>query len=119
MDEVKQSLANYFPELNHNEINGFNVKDSTRELNNKFYFIFLKDTEDDPRILKRMEVTEKLYQDRNLPTRTLELTGENIWFKIFSSLVLADWAAYYTALQYGLDPQQIPMVENFKKLILE
>ncbi|MEK7190512.1 MAG: bifunctional phosphoglucose/phosphomannose isomerase [Patescibacteria group bacterium] len=113
------AFYNVFPELNHNEINGFNVKDSTRELNNKFYFIFLKDTEDDPRILKRMEVTEKLYQDRNLPTRTLELTGENIWFKIFSSLVLADWAAYYTALQYGLDPQQIPMVENFKKLILE
>ena len=39
--------------------------------------------------------------------------------KIFSSLLLADWTAYYTALAYGLEPEQVPMVEEFKKLILE
>ena len=108
------AFYNVFPELNHNEMNSFDVKDST-----KFYFIFLKDIEDDKRVLKRMEVTEKLYKDRNLKVETIELKGENFWLKIFANLVLADWVSYYTAALYGLKPDQVPMVEEFKKLILE
>jgi len=113
------AFYNIFPELNHNEMNGFDVKDSTKELCNKFHFIILKDTEDNPKILKRMEVLEKLYKNRNLQIETIELKEKDIWHKIFSSLILADWVAYYTALGYGLDPEQVPMVEEFKKLILE
>jgi glucose/mannose-6-phosphate isomerase len=100
-------------------MNGFDMKDSTKELCNKFHFIILKDVEDNPKILKRMEVLEKLYKNRNLQVETIELREKDIWHKVFSSLVLADWVAYYTALGYGLDPEQVPMVEEFKKLILE
>ena len=113
------AFYNIFPELNHNEINGFDVKDSTKGLCDKFYFLILKDVSGEPRILKRIEVTEKLYKNRSLPVEILELSGENFWQKIFSSIVLADWVAYYTALQYGLDPDQVPMVEELKKLILD
>lgn len=113
------AFYNVFPELNHNEMNSFDVKNTTKELDNEFYFIILKDADDDSRILKRMEVLEKLYKNRNLQVQTLELTEKKIWLKIFSSLILADWVAYYTALGYGLDPEQVPMVEEFKKLILE
>jgi glucose/mannose-6-phosphate isomerase len=114
------AFYNVFSELNHNEMTGFDVKETTKELCNKFYFIILKDGEDNPKILKRMEVLQKLYQDRNLKVETLNLNKEkDIWHKIFSSLLLADWTAYYTAKGYGLDPEQVPMVEEFKKLILE
>jgi glucose/mannose-6-phosphate isomerase len=97
----------------------FGGDDSTKELSNKFYFIILKDNKDNPKIQKRMEVLEKLYKDRNLPVETIELSGKDTWHKIFSSLLLADWTAYYTAIEYGLEPEQVPMVEEFKKLILE
>jgi glucose/mannose-6-phosphate isomerase len=106
-----------FPELNHNEMTGYDMKNSTKELINKFYFIILKDKEDDKRIIKRMEILEKMYRERGLPIEILELKGKNVWYKIFSSLVLADWVSYYTALEYGQDPEKIPMVEEFKKLI--
>jgi len=66
-----------------------------------------------------MEVLEKLYKERNLRVEAIELKGKDIWHKIFSSLILADWVAYYTALGYGLEPEQVPMVEEFKKLISE
>lgn len=111
------AFYNVLPELNHNEMTGFDAKDSTKELSNKFYFIILKDTGDNPKILKRMEVLEKLYKDRGLKVETIELKGKDTWHKIFSSLLLADWTAYYTALEYGLEPEQVPMVEEFKKLI--
>ena len=37
--------------------------------------------------------------------------------KIFSNLLLADWVSYFLALKYKVDPEQVPMVEEFKKLI--
>jgi len=113
------AFCNVFPALNHNEMTSFDVKDSTKELINKFYFVILRDVTDNPKILKRMEITEKLYRDRNLPVEVVNVSGKDFWQKIFSVLILGDWVAYYTALQYGLEAEQVPMVEEFKKLILE
>jgi glucose/mannose-6-phosphate isomerase len=113
------AFYNIFPELNHNEMTSYDVKDSNKELSNNLYFIFLKDEEDDKRIIKRMEVLEKMYLNKNLKVEVVELEQKNSWHKIFSCLVLADWVSYYTALEYGIDPEQIPMIEDFKKLILE
>lgn len=113
------AFYNIFPELSHNEIQGFDVKDSTKDLSKNFYFIILKDKTDHPRILKRMEVLEGQYKERGLPVEAIELNGENVFHKIFSSLVLADWAAFYIVEGYGLEAEQIPMIEEFKKLLLE
>lgn len=113
------AFYNVLSELNHNEMTGFDVKDSTRALSEKFYFIFLHDSEDHPKIQKRMAITAKLYEDRKLPTHSITLSGRNIFHKIFNSLTLADFAAYFTAEAYGLDSEQVPMVEEFKKLISE
>ncbi|MEK7627119.1 MAG: bifunctional phosphoglucose/phosphomannose isomerase [Patescibacteria group bacterium] len=111
------AFCNIFPELNHNEMTGFDIKDSTRNLSERFYFIFLKDKDDHPKNIKRMEITEKLYRDRNLSVEIIEMSGKSRLHKIFSSLILADWASFYTAEQYGLEAEQVPMVEEFKKLI--
>lgn len=111
------AFYNVFPELNHNEMTGFDVALASKALSEKMYFLFMKDAADHPQIQKRQVVTEKLYQDRGLHTEIVELGGENQLQKIFSSLLLADWAAYYTAQQYGLESEQVPMVEEFKKLI--
>ncbi|MDP2933132.1 MAG: bifunctional phosphoglucose/phosphomannose isomerase [bacterium] len=111
------AFYNVFPELNHNEINGFDVKDASQQLSKNLYFIFLRDQNDHEKIKRRMEVTKKLYQDRGLPVEVLEFSGDNALQKIFSSLVLADWTAYYTAEGYGLESEQVPMVEELKKLI--
>ena len=111
------AFYNTFPELNHNEMTGFDVKDSTRALSEKIHFIFLRDSNDHPKIRKRMEVLEKLCRDRGLPVLTLELDGRARSHKIFSSLILADWTAYHLALKYNVEPEEVPMVEEFKKLI--
>ena len=119
------AFYNVLPELNHNEMTGFSSSGgsasggdtSARHLSEKFCFIFLKDKNDYPRIIKRMEVLKELYEKRGLPVHVVDLTGKNALEQIFSSLVLADWTAFYTAKEYGLDPEQVPMVEEFKGLI--
>lgn len=110
------SFYNLLPELNHNEMTGFDVKDTTRNLSDKFYFIFLLDKSDHKQIQKRMIVTERLYKERSLKTISLNLEGQ-LFEKIFNSLILADWIAYYTAGMYGLQSEKVPMVEEFKKMI--
>ncbi len=111
------AFYNILPELNHNEMTGFDVKLSTRALSDKFYFLILKDTTDHPKILTRMEVLAKLYEDRKLKIEMVEMREARIFQKMFSSLLLADWAAYYTGEGYGLETEQVPMVEEFKQLI--
>lgn len=111
------AFANRFPELNHNEMTGFDPVPKTKSLSEHFHFIFLRDGEDHERIQKRMEVTAKLYRDRGFAVEEIELSGGNIWEKIFSSTLLADWTAYYLAESYGADPESVPLVEEFKKLI--
>lgn len=111
------SFYNVFSELNHNEMTGFDVKENTRNLTKQFHFILLKDETDHPRVQKRMAILENLYKDRNLPVTAVELNGNDIFYKIFSSLLVADFAAYHTAKEYGLEPAEVPMIEEFKKLV--
>ena len=64
-----------------------------------------------------MNIVAKLYKERDLPTCEIKVSGENIYHKIFNTLTIADFAAYFTAEGYGLESEQVPMVEEFKKLI--
>lgn len=111
------AFYNVLPEANHNEMNGFDVKESSAHLSDNFFLIFLHDANDDSRIQKRMKLMAQMYQDRHLAVRMLELKEDEVFLKIFKSLVLADWAAYYLAKEYGLDPEAVPMIEDFKKLL--
>src|SRR3990167_1553448 len=113
----KPSFSNVFPELNHNEMAGFHAGEVSKLLSQNFHFIFLKDFADNPRISKRMEVTAKLFQKQKLNVETVELVGDNVFAKIFSSLQLADWVSYYIAKEYGINPADTSAIEEFKKQI--
>lgn len=112
------AFYNVFSELNHNEMTGFDAKGATNTLAKNFYFLLIEDDDDNPKIKKRMQILAKLYRDRSLKIEFIKLaSSSNIFYKIFSSLVLADWTAYHTAKLYNVEPEQVPMVEEFKKLI--
>ena len=111
------AFANVFPELNHNEMNGFDAQKKSAVLSKGFYFLMVKSAEDDARVARRMDVTEQLYRERALPVERITLSGETPMHALFNSLLLADWSAYYTATQYGCEAEQVPMIEQFKKLL--
>jgi hypothetical protein len=43
------------------------------------------------------------------------MNEKNILLKIFSNILLADWTSYYLALENGVDPIPVKIVEEFKK----
>ncbi len=111
------AFYNVIPELNHNEMNGFDYNSQTRALSEKFCFIFLRDASDLPMNQKRFEVLARLYADRGLPVEVIEVSGATPTEKVFSNLLLADWTALSIADNNGAEPEAVPMVEEFKKLI--
>lgn len=112
------AFYNIFPELNHNEMAGFDRIDSTKDLSEKFHFIFLDDPSDHPKIMHRAQITKKLYSDRKLLVTTFQLVGDTIFEKIFNSLILADWIALSVSKMYGTVPDSVPIVEELKKLMI-
>ncbi len=111
------AFFNMLPELNHNEMNGFDIQPPTRALSERFTFILLQDKKDHPRVQKRMKILEKLYRDRGLAIEILPLEGKTLFEKVFSCLLLADWTSLFLAEHYGLESEQVPMVEEFKAMM--
>ncbi|MEK7561120.1 MAG: SIS domain-containing protein [Patescibacteria group bacterium] len=111
------AFSNVFPELNHNEMTGFSVADANKQLSDRFRFLFLSDQDDHPQITRRMQVLKMLYESRGLKVDFVEMAGTSPVHKIFATIILGFWTAYYTAQQYGLDAEEVPMVEEFKKMI--
>lgn len=110
------AFYNVVPELNHNEMTGFDVRKTTKELSGKFIFIFITDQADRSEIKRRFDLLARLYMERGLEVMQVSLTGQK-FEKVFKSLMLADWTSYHLAKDYGIDAESVPMVEEFKKLI--
>jgi hypothetical protein len=64
-----------------------------------------------------MEVLAELYDKRGLQVTILQLAGVNVFEKVFGSLLLADWTALSLSSIYKTEPEKVPLVEEFKKLI--
>ncbi len=103
----RPSFFNFFPELNHNEMVGFEKAKSI------FHLIILKD--EDLRIAKRMRLTSKILK---VKTDFIELKGKTVLEKIFSNILLSDWVSFYFAKKEGIDPIPVNIIiEKFKKML--
>ncbi|MCD6429303.1 bifunctional phosphoglucose/phosphomannose isomerase [bacterium] len=107
---------NYFPELNHNEMVGFEEGNhKLLTINNNLYFIILRDKNDHQRIKKRMQLTAEILKKLGLKGRIIDIKGKTYLEKIFNSIILAYWTSYYLAQHYGINPVPVKLVEEFKK----
>ncbi len=109
------AFYNFLPELNPNEIAGFDSKIFDGKLNHKFAFIFFNDPDDEPRIQKRMIITKKILEDRGFTILDIDLSGPSLWHKSFVGILTALWTSYYLAGHYKVDPEDISMIEDFKE----
>ena len=111
------AFYNVIPELNHNEMNGFDLQEKSKELGKQFCVILLTDETDHPQNQKRMHVVKELYEARGISVIEQTLSGKSPEEKIFQSLLTADWMALHLAELYNHEAEQVPMIEEFKKKI--
>ncbi len=102
------AFFNVFPEMNHNEMVGW-----TR-LNFHAAFVYLISQYMHPRIFKRMQVMKEILSEK-IPIHEIKLTGANLLQEMFEALLIGDYTTYYMAINAGVDPAPVEMVEAFKK----
>lgn len=112
------AFFNTFPELNHNEISGFNNSLKSKKLSQNFYFIFLQNKNDDLRLQKRMKILQNIFQEKKLKIQKIELNKTPNLEKNFSSILLANFTSCCLAEKHLADPEDLFLIENFKKIIV-
>ena len=114
LEENGKTLAygNVFPELNHNEIVGWEVLCPLME---GITLIILRDRRDHPRIQMRMEITKELigaYTPRVIEAWS---EGTSLLARMFSLLHLGDWVSFYAAMLNEVDPTPVRKIDTLKE----
>lgn len=118
LEENAKILAygNLFPELNHNEIVGW---ERIAHLMGRVSVIMLHDEDDNPRVKRRMKITEDLIVGHVSSLITLTTQGPNRLSRLFSLIQVADWTSLYLALINEIDPTPITKVDLLKTKLSE
>lgn len=102
------AFSNIFPEMNHNEINAY------RNLNAKFYTVFIQDESDSEKIKERMKITKDVVSKSGVESTQIVLKGDSFLTKLFTAIHTGMYVSYYLALNYKTDPTPVPVVEELK-----
>jgi len=101
----------FFPELNHNEIVGW---EATKELAKCFSTIFLRDKDEPEEIRQRIEATKELMHEG---AKIFEVwsVGESSLAKMLSTIYIGDLTSLYLAILRGVDPTPVKTIALLKE----
>ena len=108
------AFGSFLPEMNHNEINGWN---NPADLTKAFSIIFLKDKEDNPRTKIRFDALSSIIADKAAQVFSFEGDGEYLLTRMFDLIYLGDWISYYLAIYSQIDPTPIPYISKLKNFL--
>ncbi|MDO9555206.1 MAG: bifunctional phosphoglucose/phosphomannose isomerase [Atribacterota bacterium] len=103
---------NVFPELDHNEIVGYEIENS---VNRQVKIIYLQDKEGLFRVEQRREITRKIIKDKVAGFIVCPTKGKGKMARMFSLIFLGDLASYYLAILNQIDPSPVACIEDLKK----
>ena len=102
----------FFPELNHNEIVGWNqLEDVARH---KCAAVVLRDVEEHPRVALRVEITKRLVRERLADVVEVRAHGRSPLARILSLIFVTQLAAIYVGCGYGIDPGPVEVIQELK-----
>ncbi|RPI68413.1 MAG: bifunctional phosphoglucose/phosphomannose isomerase [Ignavibacteriae bacterium] len=105
------AFGNLLPEMNHNEINGWqNPKGKTKP----FHAILLRDPDDHARVKIRFDALKDIIKGSVGDVTTIEGTGKSLLSRMFTSIYMGDWVSYHLALLHQVDPTPVPVIMSLK-----
>lgn len=100
------------PELNHNEIVGWN---QNPELLKKMGVIWLIDQDMHPRIQKRLEITKKIIAPHAAYQLEIVNAGSSIMERVLHLIYLGDWVSFWCAILHQIDPTPVENIKSLKE----
>ncbi len=112
-NEVAKTWSQFdtLPEADHNTVAGIiNPEDVLL----KTMVIFLRANHNHHRNKLRTDLTKKIFMLEGLNTDFVDAKGETRMADMWTLLHFGDYAAYYLAMAYGVDPTPVAAIEDFK-----
>ncbi|MEM3718750.1 MAG: bifunctional phosphoglucose/phosphomannose isomerase [Candidatus Bathyarchaeia archaeon] len=100
-----------FPELNHNEIVGW---ESAEKLAVHFSVIFIRDVDEPMEIRHRIEATKEILHEKRVKVLEVWSIGKGKLAKMLSTTTIGDFTSIYLALLRKIDPTPVETI-NFLK----
>ncbi|MCL5428210.1 MAG: hypothetical protein M1347_00195 [Chloroflexi bacterium] len=114
LNEVAKVAASFeiLPEADHNTLQGVMQPEAQFDAT---MAIFLRAAHNDPRNERRTELTRMAMMLQGQNTDTITARGESRLANLWTALHYGDYAAYYLAMAYGVDPTPVPMLNELKE----
>jgi glucose/mannose-6-phosphate isomerase len=107
------AFANELPELDHNEISGW---EGSGELG-PFSAVFLDDSDLHPRIRQRIELTRGYIASKGVSTYRVDASGDTRIERLLSLVLLGDLVSVYLAVLRGVDPAVVDAIDRLKEAL--
>jgi glucose/mannose-6-phosphate isomerase len=107
---------NVFPELDHNEIVGYEIENS---INRQVKIVYLQDKEGLLRVEQRRGITRKIIEDKVAEFIVCPTKGKGKMARMFSLIFLGDLVSYYLAILNQIDPSPVACIEDLKKELVK
>jgi len=110
------AFSNVIPELNHNEIIGWELFDDE---DHEYILINIVDKDYPEQIKKRFQITTELCEGSNISFIEIEGSLSSAKLRLMEVVYFCDWVTYYSAILDELDPTEIDNINILKKRLAE
>lgn len=108
---------NVIPEMDHNEIVGWNqLADLTKQ---NFVLINLRSEDEHERVGLRFEITTRLIRDAFTEVVDVPAEGRSKLSRLLSLILVTQLASIYVGLSYGVDPGPVEVIQKLKAELKE
>ncbi len=102
---------NDLPELNHNEIVGW---ENNLKILKNFVIIWLKDERDYVRIKYRQKVSKNILEEIGIEQFSIQVEGVTFEERFLHMIHFGDWLSYWCAILHNTDPTPVEKIERLK-----
>ena len=110
------AVGNVFPELDHNEIMGY--ESGPADLLARMHVEVLRDRDDHPQVQKRYDATRALVAGSVHGWTEVTSEGETRLARVLSLVQLGDAASFWLAIRKGVDPTPVETIQALKKTLV-
>jgi glucose/mannose-6-phosphate isomerase len=102
-----------FPEMNHNELVGWETGDESHVV------LMIQTPEDHKRTRIRMEVCMEIFQQQGADVVVVEGDGDDTVLRFFDLVHVGDWLSLVLAERAGVDPVDIKNIDHLKNALAQ
>lgn len=113
LNENAKQLAhvNTFPEMTHNELEGWHFPESILPI---IQVVYLYSDHDHERVEKRMEICRDVFERKSNPIIDIVAEGASLLEQYYYLIHLTDWISYFLAKENHIDPDLIDHIDFLK-----